>query len=175
VTRQDILEKPVRSIYLGIGSNLGNKLSNIENAKNLILKNNIYIEDCSSFYETPSWPNNKFPNFLNIVIKINTDLSITNLFKIVKNIEKKIGRKKSLRNYPRVCDIDIIDFKGLLIKTHLNEHKIESPHPRIESRNFVIFPLFELNKNWIHPKTKASISSIINQFSIKDFSDIRIV
>ena len=75
----------------------------------------------------------------------------------------------------QICDIDIIDFKGLNLKTQFNGQNIETPHPRMNSRNFVIFPLYELNKSWIHPKTKANINSIINQFNNMDFSDIRIV
>ena len=53
--------------------------------------------------------------------------------------------------------------------------KIEIPHPKMHNRNFVIFPLYELNKNWVHPKTKANINHIINQFKGSDLSDIRIV
>tara|TARA_Y100000590_G_C15542662_1_gene947607 strand:- start:498 stop:1025 length:528 start_codon:yes stop_codon:yes gene_type:complete len=175
VIKLDILEKQVKPVYLGIGSNLGNKRFNIELAKKLLMRNDLVIKDSSSYYESPSWPNKNFPRFLNIVIKINTNLSLFQLFRIIKHIEKKIGRKKSLRNYPRECDIDIIDFKGLFVKTSINEHKIETPHPRMNNRNFVIFPLFELNKTWVHPKTKESIHNIINQFNSRDFSDIRIV
>ena len=171
----DILEKQAKSTYLGIGSNLGDRLSNIEAAKKLIINNNIYIEDTSSFYETPSWPDKRFPSYLNLVVKINTNLSLIDLFIIIKNIEKKIGRKKTLKNHPRVCDIDILDFKGICTKTYFNKNQIEIPHPRMNSRNFVIFPLFEVNKTWINPKTKKSIYSIINKFTHKDFSDIRIV
>ena len=60
VIKQDILEKQVKSSYLGIGSNLGNKLANIQKTKKLLLLNAIHIEDCSYYYETPSWPNRKF-------------------------------------------------------------------------------------------------------------------
>ncbi len=175
MTRQDILEKQVKSSYLGIGSNLGDKLSNINKAKNLLNNYSITIEDISSYYETYSWPNKKFPKFLNIIIKIRTELSLIELFKIIKKIEKKMGRKKALRNYPRICDIDIIDFKGLCLESQINSHRIITPHPRMDKRNFVILPLYEVNKTWIHPKTKANISSIINQFKKVDFSDIRIV
>ncbi len=175
VIRQDILEKQVKYSYLSIGSNLGDRISNIERAKILLFQHNIFIQDFSSFYETPSWPDEKFPKFLNIVLKIKTKLSLIDLFKLVKKIEKKVGRKKNLKNYPRVCDIDIIDYKGLNLQNKLNDHKIVTPHPRMHHRNFVIFPLFEVNKSWIHPKTKANINNIVNQFSDKDFSDIRIV
>jgi len=175
VIKQDILEKQVKLSYLAIGSNLGDRFANIQSAKELLLLNNIYIKDTSSYYETPSWPNRNFPKFFNIVIKIKTDKSLTNLFKIVKNIEKRIGRKKALKNHPRICDIDIIDFNGINLKTEFNGQKIETPHPKMHNRNFVIFPLYELNKNWVHPKTKVNINHIINQFKGLDLSDIRIV
>ncbi len=173
--KQDILEKQVKYSYLGIGSNLGDRLSNIEKAKKFLMKSRIYVESCSSYYETPSWPNKKYPNYINIVIKIKTKLSLIDLFKTIKLIEKKIGRKKALRNHPRVCDIDIIDYRGLCLQNSLKNHKIITPHPRMQNRNFVIFPLYEVNKSWIHPKTKANINSIIHQFNYVDFSDIRIV
>ncbi len=173
--KQDILEKQVKLIYLSIGSNLGDRLANIELTKKLLLLNNIYIKDASSYYETPSWPNKNFPKFFNIVLKVKTDLSLINLFKIVKDIERTIGRKIALKNYPRVCDIDIIDFNGINLKTEFKGQKIETPHPKMHKRNFVIFPLYEINKNWIHPKTKVKINSIINQFKGVDLSDIRIV
>ena len=173
--KQDILEKQAKSCYLSLGSNLGNKRRNIEFAKQLLINNKIIIEDVSNYYETPSWPNKNLPKFYNIVLRIKTNLSLVKLFKLVKNIEKKIGRKKAARNYPRICDIDIIDYKGLYLKSQSNGFYIETPHPRMSSRNFVIFPLYELNKTWIHPKTKMNINSLIDQLENLDFSDIRIV
>ena len=172
---QDILEKQVKFIYLSIGSNLGDKFANIERAKNLLLQNNIYIKDSSSYYETQSWPNRNFPKFFNIVIKIKTQLSLVDLFKTIKKIEKIMGRKNTLINHPRICDIDIIDFKGLNLKVQFNGQNIVTPHPRMHKRNFVIFPLYELNKTWVHPKTRVNINNIINQFKDLGLSDIRIV
>jgi len=175
VIKQDILEKQVKPSYLGIGSNLGNKLVNIEKARNLLINNKILIEDTSSYYETPSWPNRNFPNFINIVIKIKTELSLDELFKVTKTIEKQVGRKKASRNYPRKCDIDILDFKGECLRTQVVNDIVETPHPRMHTRNFVILPLYEVNKTWIHPKKKVNINSLINQLKNMDFSDIRIV
>ena len=172
---RDILEKPVKFTYLSLGSNLGDKMANIELAKHLLINNKILIEDSSSYYESPSWPDKNQPKFLNIILKVKTNLSLVNLFKIIKNIEKKIGRKKAPRNYPRICDIDIIDFKGLHLKTKSDNNYIEIPHPRMNRRNFVIFPLYEVNKAWIHPKTNMNINSLINQLEKADYSDIRIV
>jgi len=70
-----MLENPVKSIYLGVGSNLGDKRKYIEQAKLRLLQNNIKIKKTSSFYESLSWPNPDNPKFLNIVLEVVTDLS----------------------------------------------------------------------------------------------------
>ena len=72
--KQDTLENQVKSIYLGIGSNLGNRKKNIEKAKFQLIKNDIKILKSSSYYESLSWPNPKNPKFLNIVLEISTFL-----------------------------------------------------------------------------------------------------
>ena len=159
--KQDISENLVNIVYLGIGSNLGNKRRNIENAKYLLEKNSIKIVKSSNIYETYSWPNKNHPKFYNIVIKIITKLKPTNLFFTIKNIEKKIGRKKSQANSPRTCDIDILDYKGLSYKLYAKNNKLLIPHPRLHNRNFVLFPLFEIEKNWKHPLKKTKIQDLI--------------
>ena len=88
-----MLENQVKPIYLAIGSNLGNKKRNIENTKLNLLKNNINILECSSYYESLSWPNPKNPKFLNIVVKIKTHLTPLKLIKKCKEIEIRLGRK----------------------------------------------------------------------------------
>ncbi len=173
--KQDILEKQAKYSYLAIGSNLGDKYGNIEFAKNMLNHYKIYVKEVSSYYETPSWPEINFPKYFNVVVKVKSRLSLVDLFKTIKKIENFIGKRTGLRNHPRKCDIDIIDFQGLHENVELLEHKIEVPHPRMHTRNFVIFPLYELNKTWIHPKTKVKINSLISHFNNKDFSDIRIV
>ena len=65
----DTLEKPVNVVYLGIGSNIGNRIVYIEKAKSLLLESNIRLISTSSYYETPSWPNPKNPRFINVVLK----------------------------------------------------------------------------------------------------------
>ena len=165
---QDILENPVKFVYLSLGSNLGNKKNNIEKAKFKLLENNIRIVQSSSYYESLSWPNIKNPKFLNIVLKISTNLKPSKLLKICKIIEKDIGRKKSPKNSPRVCDIDIIDYKNKKIN-----NDIILPHPRMNERNFVLFPLFQLNKDWTHPISKQHIKSLIFSLLNKDIRSIK--
>ena len=105
-------ENLVKSIYLGIGSNLGNRRKNIELAKFKLVENGIKILKSSSYYESFSWPNRKKPKFLNIILEISTNLKSSELLEKCKKIEFKLGRKKSSKNSPRTCDIDIIDYKN---------------------------------------------------------------
>ena len=166
--KQDTLENRAKTIYLGIGSNLGNRLNNIDRAKLLLLENNINFVSISSYYETLSWPNPKNPKFLNIVLKIESSLKPNELLNLCKLIEVKLGRKISPKNSPRECDIDIIDFNGLVLKENL-----KLPHKMMHKRNFVLFPLFEIEKNWFHPIKKASIKKLIFSLPYNDIRSIK--
>ena len=135
--RQDILENPHKPVFLGIGSNVGNRINNINYACYL-LNNFCSIYKLSNYYETDSWPNKDYPKYLNIILKCKTKLNPFSLINKLKNIEKKLGRKKNIKNFPRTCDIDIIDFKGLKLK----KKNLQLPHPRLSKRNFVLVPLF---------------------------------
>jgi 2-amino-4-hydroxy-6-hydroxymethyldihydropteridine diphosphokinase len=168
VTRLDTLEKQAKDIFLGIGSNIGNRINNIERAKSLLLENNINLISISSYYETPSWPDPKNPKFINIVLKVRCTLDVKKLLSLCKNIELKLGRKKSPKNSPRECDIDIIDFNGLVQKD-----KIYLPHKMMHKRNFVLFPLFEIEKNWVHPILKKDIKDLILSLSNKEIRTIK--
>ena len=163
MTKQDISENLVNVAFLSIGSNVGNKKANIEKAKFLLCENSIKIIKSSNIYETFAWPNQNHPKFYNIVIKVITKLKPVNLFFIIKDIEKKLGRKKTLINRPRTCDIDILDYKGQIYKLCCNKNKLTIPHPRLHNRNFVLFPLFEIEKNWKHPVKKRKIRDLIDK------------
>jgi len=90
------------------------------------------------------------------------------LFYICKKIETKLGRKNSPKNSPRICDIDIIDFDNKIIKK-----EIQIPHKLMHIRNFVLFPLFEIDKNWKHPVLKKNIKKLIFSLPIKDIRSIK--
>ena len=167
--KQDILENHHKPVYLGIGSNIGNRITNINKACHL-LTNFCSIIKISKFYESNSWPNENFPKYLNIIIKCNTVLKPILLLKNLKNIETSLGRKKNEKNFPRTCDIDIIDFKGL----EQNDKSLQIPHPRMLNRNFVLFPLFEIEKNWKHPKNNISIDRLLKKLDLKSLRSIKI-
>ena len=155
-------------VYIGIGSNLGNRINNIEKAKYFLNQNGVNIIKSSSYYETFSWPDPNKPKFINIVVQSNTKQSAQKLLNIFKKIEKKLGRIKDLKNSPRTCDIDIISYRNLI-----SSENIVIPHKRMSKRNFVLFPLFEIAPFWIHPKTHESIKKLIFSLSIKDITSIK--
>jgi len=163
-----MLENQVKTVFLGIGSNLGNKKNNIEKAKFGLIKKNICIEKSSNYYESLSWPNPTNPKFLNIVLKIKTNLTPAKLLHVCKNIEVSLGRKKRGKNEPRECDVDIIDYNNQKENT-----KIILPHPRMSKRNFVLFPLYELDKAWIHPISGQPIKKLILSLSNRDIRSIK--
>ena len=85
------------------------------------------------------------------------------LFKIIKLIEKKLGRIKTKKNDPRVIDIDLNDFKGVVTKTK----ELILPHPRCHLRNFVLFPILQIDPGWSHPILKKNAQYLINNLGQK--------
>ena len=154
-------------IHFNIGSNLnsnhGNRFDNIAIAVNLLKNSKIKIKKISNFYETPSYPNQNFPKFLNIALLVNYEDSCLSLLNINKLIEKKLGRLKSKKNEPRVIDIDIIDFK----KMRDNKKELIIPHPKCHLRNFVLYPILQIDPNWKHPILKKNARFLINKLSQK--------
>ena len=172
--KQDILENQVNLVYLALGSNLGDKINNLNKSIDLIKNEGILIKKKSKFYSTKSWPNENFPNFINAIIQIETKLNINKLFLKIKLIEKKLGRTNSKRNHPRVCDIDIIDYNGEIIHRKIGKHKLNIPHKRMHNRNFVLFPLYELDKDWVHPKLNKNIVILMSNLSSDQLLGIKI-
>ena len=169
--KQDISENLANLAYLAIGSNLGSKIRNIEITKVELEKYKIKILKSSSNYISKSWPDPTMPNYINIILKIKTSLSPLELLKICNVIELKLGRVRGKKNAPRKCDIDIIDYD----KKILNEKngQLILPHPRMSTRNFVLLPLFEVDKAWKHPKSKINIVNLINSLPVKNLRSIK--
>ena len=169
--KQDISENLAKPAYLAIGSNLGNKSNNIEITKFELEKYKIKILKSSSSYMSESWPDKSNPKYINIVIKIKTNLAPLELLKICNLIESKLGRVRSKKNAPRTCDIDIIDYNKKILNK--KNSKLILPHPRMTERNFVLLPLFEVDKSWKHPKSLINIVKLINSLPVKDLRSIK--
>ena len=159
-------------IHLNIGSNLdskhGSKFDNITIAIDLLLAEKLKIKKISNFFKTPSYPNQKLPFYLNIGVLADYEGDYVDLFKKIKFIEKKLGRVKKNKNDPRIIDIDLIDFKQLIKKTR----EIVLPHPKCHRRNFVLYPIFQIDPNWSHPISKQNAQFLINKLSLKSRIEI---
>ena len=161
-------ENLVKTIYLGIGSNLGNRRKNIELAKFKLIQNDILIRKSSNIYESLSWPNPNKPKFLNIILEISSNLSPSKLIDICKKIEINLGRQKRPKNAPRECDIDIIDYNSDIVKKDF----VTIPHSRCHKRNFVLYPIKQIDPNWIHPVLKQNINYLIKKLDFKSRIEI---
>ncbi len=159
-------------IHLNIGSNLnsihGSRINNITIAIQLLIEANLKIEKISNFYETPSYPNQKLPKFLNIGILVNKNLNLLKLYKDIHLIQKKIGRIQTKKNDPRIIDIDIVDFNGLI----KDSKDLILPHPRAHLRNFVLYPILEIDPKWSHPILRKNAKYLINKLSQKSRIEI---
>ena len=154
-------------IFINIGSNLnsvhGDRLNNLKHTLKLIILENIKIKNISGIFETPSYPNSKDPKFLNICVQISTNNTPLMLLKKFKKIEKKLFRFNNMKNQPRTCDIDLIDFNGKIVKME----GLSLPHPRAHERNFVLYPLKEICPNWKHPVLNKKIDFLIKNLNLK--------
>ena len=159
-------------IHLNIGSNLsskfGSRFDNITIAINLLLSSQVKIKKISNYYETPSYPNKRFPKYLNVGVLCSFNENPKILFKLIKLIEEKIGRFKSKKNDPRVCDIDIIDYNSDVVKKDL----LTIPHSRCHKRNFVLYPIKEIDPNWIHPILGQNVNNLIKKLDFKSRIEI---
>jgi 2-amino-4-hydroxy-6-hydroxymethyldihydropteridine diphosphokinase len=171
VKKQDTSENLVNLVYLAIGSNLGNKINNIEITKFELEKYKIKILKSSSNYISESWPDPSLPKYINIIIKIKTSLAPFELLKICNLVELKMGRVRSKKNAARTCDIDIIDYDQKILNE--KNSQLILPHPRMNKRNFVLLPLFEVDKSWKHPNSKINIVNLINSLPVKDLRSIK--
>lgn len=142
-------------VFLGLGSNIGNKENNINKAVTLISE--LYtIKKRSHLYLTEPVGDIKQDWFLNCVIEIHTDVDPKKLLASLKSIERKLGRTKTIKNGPRVIDIDILFYGEMVLKTKT----LVIPHPSIQGRLFVLQPMIDINPDLIHPVLKRSIHDL---------------
>lgn len=144
-------------IYLGAGSNLGDRLANLNAAREL-LPPEVEILRTSPIYETDPWGYADQPQFLNLVFEARTDLSPTDLLAHLKRIEPEVGRKPTFRYGPRVIDLDILLYGSQMIDLP----ELVIPHPRIAERIFVLRPLADLAPMLQHPITGLTVLEMLS-------------
>jgi 2-amino-4-hydroxy-6-hydroxymethyldihydropteridine diphosphokinase len=151
------------SIYLSLGSNIGNRENNLKLALKE-LSEILRIKKISSIYETEPLLYQKQDNFLNIVVEVSYFDEAESLLKNIKDIEKKMGREVTFRFGPRIIDIDIIFFNG----QEINDESLTIPHKEWKNRLFVVAPLYEvLDREIEESKFNISNQKVIRIGSIK--------
>lgn len=151
------------SVYIGLGSNLGERLLFIEKAIQE-LKGLGEIVLVSSVYESMPFGYASKSRYLNLVLELKTTLSAQELLAANQNIEKKLLRRKSKDAYEdRTIDLDILFFNDEIIE----DEKLKVPHPGIVERDFVIIPFMDICPNKKHPRFGKSILDLYKEMKVK--------
>ena len=152
-----------------LGTNLGDRWSNLDRCKTAIKEQVGKIERCSAVYETAAWGKINQPAFLNQVIIVDSLLSPVNLLKTIHAIELKLGRVRKEKWGERIIDIDILYYDSEII----NLPGLSIPHPEIANRRFTLIPLAEIVPEFIDPHLKLNISDLLKQCT--DHSEVKSV
>ena len=146
--------------FIAIGSNMDSPADNCIEAANLLDGHPaISVSDRSSLYETEPFGKNDQDWFINSVVEVTTHLSPELLFKACLAIEKEMGRVREEKWGPRVIDLDILFYDDFVFK----ERGLEIPHPGIAERSFVLEPMNEIAPDFVHPKLKKSIETLLEE------------
>jgi 2-amino-4-hydroxy-6-hydroxymethyldihydropteridine diphosphokinase len=147
-------------VFLGIGTNLGDRQKNLREAVERIEEHIGRVLDSSSVYETAPWGFNAENDFLNMVVKVETNLAPLQLLKSIHQIESMLGRLRTDGQYiSRVIDIDILLYENKIIK----EDNLTIPHPLLHERKFVLVPLCELSPELFHPVLEKSMRVLLKK------------
>ncbi len=147
-----------KDIFLALGTNLGDREANLRSAKELLAPK-IVVERESAIYVTPPWGYEDQPEFLNQVIRVRTYLRPLALLKVLKRIEKGMGREETFRNGPRLIDLDILFYGQQVIQ----KKNLCIPHPRMHERAFVLVPLCEIAPDFVHPVLKETVQTLLSR------------
>lgn len=154
--------QPAPTVYIALGSNLGERQANLENAADALSPEVIILEH-SPVYETPPWGFLDQPQFLNQVLKTETTLSPVELLAYLKSVERQMGREISRRYGPRSIDLDIIFYGDLILDTL----ELTIPHQQMANRAFVLKPLADLDPELRHPLTDLTVGDMLSKVDTK--------
>ena len=157
-----------RRIYIALGANQSyRRTSPIENLKcalQQIASSGVSIRACSKPWRTPAWPNPEEPPFVNAVAEIETGLNPEGLLGTLHQIEAELGRIRTTRNAPRTIDLDLIDYRAVMIQPK-SHHALQLPHPRAHERAFVLLPMRDIAPHWVDPLTGLTVYQLLSRLS----------
>lgn len=148
-----------QNIFLLLGSNLGDRVSNLSKCTKLIELQIGVVINRSAIYETAPWGRANQPNFLNQALQVDSNLPPNKLLSTCLAIEKNLGRIRDETWAERIIDIDIIYFDNKIIDTD----ELKVPHPRMAERKFVLTPLAEISPEFLHPILKKTNRELLNE------------
>ncbi len=147
------------TVYLGLGSNMGNRKENLEIALGYLAQR-MRVTKRSSVYETEPVGNTNQPRFLNMVCEVKTSLPPEALLVLTRGIERKLGRVPNhAKDAPRTMDVDILFYSDQVV----NRPELIIPHPRLSKRAFVLVPLKEIAADFVDPSTGNTISELLSK------------
>lgn len=147
---------PSHQLFLGLGSNLGDRQANLQCAVQA-LTDLIVIKAISPLYQTVPWGLETQPDFLNLCLRATTSLEPLPLLTEIKKIERDLGRQPGLRWGPRLIDIDILFYNNLIFTSE----RLTIPHPHLAERAFVLAPLADLSPDFRHPQTGLTVTQML--------------
>lgn len=151
------------TVFLGVGSNVGDRRANIEKALGILKEHeDIDVLAVSSLIETEPQGGPEQGLFLNGALKIKTSLFPTDLLSQLKIIERRLGRTKTEVNGPRTLDLDILFYDDVVI---LEGKSLTIPHPRLTQRLFVLEPLLEIAPDFVHPRLGKTVRELHENYS----------
>jgi len=150
-----------KTIYLSLGSNIGDRDKNLRTAISKLGEAKVRVTRVSSFYETEPVDLREQPWFLNCVVQGETEIPALDLLRALREIESRMGSKKLVPKGPRLIDVDILLYGNEIIDTP----ELQVPHPRMLQRRFVLVPLAEIAPSLKHPSWKATAGELLANLS----------
>lgn len=148
----------MKRVYLSLGSNLGDRLSNIRKALELLGQAGVHLVRLSSYYRTEPVDFHPQPWFMNCAAEVKTELMPLQLLKTLQAVERKLGRRPGVPKGPRPLDIDVLLYENAVIRSSA----LVVPHERLEERRFVLVPLREIAAGVRHPVTRRTVLEMLS-------------
>ena len=145
-------------VHIGIGSNIGNRQENCREAVGQLGLRGVKVVKESTMIETEPWGVADQPRFINMAVEAETAFMPSQLFVILKNIEKNMGRTDEVRWGPRVIDLDILFYDDIVLDTP----DLKIPHPYLHERAFVLRPLSEIAPDKVHPVFRKTVKALFD-------------